>query len=94
MFPEQCTTESQMDELPADAEPALTVFPLAPVFFQPRKAALDHPAPGHDLEGVRLAICTVGSTSPNACNARVRASHRWYGDSGSDSIGVNLSLTS
>ena len=43
-----------MDELQAGIEPAFTILPQPPVFFQPCKAALDHPALWHDLEGVQL----------------------------------------
>ena len=44
-----------MNELQAGIEPALAVLPQPPVLLQPRKAALHHPALGHDLEGVQLA---------------------------------------
>ena len=44
-----------MDELQAGVEPALAVLPQAPVLLQPREAALDDPALGHDLEGVQFA---------------------------------------
>ena len=43
-----------MNELQAGVEPAFTVFPQPAIFFQPRKATLDHPAFRHDLEGMQL----------------------------------------
>lgn len=44
-----------MDELQAGVEPAFAVLSQSSVFLQPRKAALDYPALGHNLEGVQLA---------------------------------------
>ena len=44
-----------MDELQAGVEQPLAVFPQPPVFLQPRKAALHHPALGHDLKGMQFA---------------------------------------
>ena len=52
---EQEHQKCQVHELQAGVDPTLTVFPQAPVLFQPSKAALDHPALGHDLERVQLA---------------------------------------
>lgn len=43
-----------MHKLQAGRELAFTVLPKPPVLLKPRKAALDHPALGHDLEGVQL----------------------------------------
>lgn len=44
-----------MDELQAGVERALAVLPQPSVLFQPREAAFDDPALGHDLEGVQFA---------------------------------------
>lgn len=44
-----------MDELQAGVEQPLAVLPQPPVLVQPGKAALHHPALGHDLEGVQFA---------------------------------------
>lgn len=44
-----------MDELQAGVEQPLAVLPQPPVFLPPRKAALNHPALGHHLEGMWLA---------------------------------------
>ena len=44
-----------MDKLQAGIEQSLAVLPQPPVLLQPGKAALDHPALGHDLECVQLA---------------------------------------
>ena len=52
--PEQKAQECQVDELQAGVEPALAVLPQPPILLQPGKAALDDPAPGHDLEGVQF----------------------------------------
>jgi len=48
-----------MDELQAGVEQSLAVLPQSAVLFQPRKAALDDPALGHDLETVQLT--TLGN---------------------------------
>lgn len=44
-----------MDELQGGIQPALAVLPQSPVLLPPRKAALDDPPLGHDLEGVQFA---------------------------------------
>lgn len=43
-----------MNELQAGVEPSLAVLPQPAVLLQPRKAALNNPALGHDLEGVHF----------------------------------------
>ena len=43
-----------MDELQLGMEPPLAVLPQSSVLFQPRKAALDNPAFGPDLEGMHF----------------------------------------
>ena len=45
-----------MDKLQAGIEPALAVLARPPVLLQPRKAALDHPAPGYHRKLVQLAV--------------------------------------
>ena len=54
-FSEQEAQEGKMDKLQAGVEPALAVLPWPAVLLQPRKAALNHPTLGHDLEGVQFA---------------------------------------
>ena len=44
-----------MDELQAGVELAFAVLPQPSVLLQPRKAAFDDPAFGHDLESVQFA---------------------------------------
>lgn len=44
-----------MDELQAGVEQYLAALPQPPVLLQPRRAALNHPALGHHLEGMWLA---------------------------------------
>lgn len=52
---EQQSQERQVDKLQAGAEQPLTVLPQPPVPLPPRKAALNHQALGHHLEGMWLA---------------------------------------
>ena len=43
-----------MDDVQAGVQQPLAVLPQPPILLQPGKAALDDPAPGHDLEGVQF----------------------------------------
>ncbi|SCX16381.1 hypothetical protein SAMN05216379_11077 [Nitrosomonas eutropha] len=47
-----------MDKLQAGVEFAFAVLPQPSVFLQPREAAFDHPALGHDLK--RMQFATLG----------------------------------
>ena len=52
---EQKSQERQVNELQAGVEPSLMVLREPAVLLQPRKAALHHPALGHDPEAVQFA---------------------------------------